>query len=445
MRVSRYAHRMNVKAPGPQPNIVDQLLDAVLLVDVQGSIVHVNAACEHVFGYTPEEMIGMTMIDLVLPEDRARTIAEASQVMSGRQRVGFENRYVRKDGRVVHIMWSARWSETDQLRVGVARDVTERKRAEDMQAATYAISEAAHSATGLAAMFREIHTIISRLVPAAGFAVALRDTKAGTPSFPYQMNLSEEATAGNDATVSRLLGDVVRTRRTVVLPGETFPGGRTECWIALPLTSPAGVLGALILKSHPGTDYGKKDKELLQFVSTQVATAIERRRLNEELLRAARYDELTGLPNRRMFHDRIRTALARSRRHGERLALLYVDIDDFKRVNDSLGHGAGDQLLEEVAQRLQQCVREEDTVARLGGDEFVVLLEEIQAPEDAHQITDKIAAAVNYPIHVDGHLLYVQYSLGLALYPDHGDSPEQLLKHADMQMYQAKKDKTAGV
>ena len=429
---------MNVKKSDNLPNIVDFLLDAVFLVDVEGRIVFVSAACERIFGYTPDEMIGMQMIDHIVPDDRARTMEEAALVMSGLPRVGFENRYIRKDGRLVHIMWSARWSEADQLRIGVARDVTERKHAEDMQAATYAISEATHSATDLVHMFRDIHSIIAKLVPAAGFAVTLRDTTAGEFSQPYQTDLSE------DATAHQLFTAVVRTRRSIVRDGEALPDGRKECWIGLPLVLPTGVTGALILKSHPGTRYSEKDKDLLQFVSTQVAIALERWRLNDELIHAARYDDLTGLPNRRLFYDRIRSALARTRRHGDRIALLYVDIDDFKQINDSLGHAAGDHLLAEVAHRMQQCVREEDTVARLGGDEFVILLEEIQVPADAQLVASKIKEAFSHPVHMNGHLLCAQASIGIAVYPDDGETDEQLLRHADMKMYAAKNMKIPG-
>ncbi|MGH8808961.1 MAG: PAS domain-containing protein, partial [Noviherbaspirillum sp.] len=156
---------MSAKTADRLPNFVDLLLDAVFMVDVRGRIVYVSAACERIFGYTPDEMIGKAMIDFVAPEDRARTWEEAMHVMAGSPRIGFENRYIRKDGRLASIMWSARWSEADQLRIGVARDVTERERADVLQAATYAISEAAYAASDLVALFREIHRIVAKLVP----------------------------------------------------------------------------------------------------------------------------------------------------------------------------------------------------------------------------------------------------------------------------------------
>src|SRR5690606_4247640 len=116
------------------------------------------------------------------------------------------------------------------------------------------------------------------------------------------------------------------------------------------------------------------------------------------LLRSARHDELTGPPNRRLFQDRLKSALSRSKRRAARTAVLFIDIDKFKEVNDSFGHDAGDSLLQEVALRLKQCLREEDVVARLGGDEFVVLLEDIETKEVAWTVADKLRYALHQPV-----------------------------------------------
>ncbi|MGZ3241468.1 MAG: PAS domain-containing protein [Burkholderiaceae bacterium] len=125
---------MNKKGSAPLSDVMDLLLDAICVVDAQGCFVSVSGACERIFGYTPEEMIGKPMIDLVYHEDRKRTLQAVDKIMDGYLQRHFENRYVRKDGEVVHIMWSARWSENDQVRVAVARDITERKLAEPLQA-----------------------------------------------------------------------------------------------------------------------------------------------------------------------------------------------------------------------------------------------------------------------------------------------------------------------
>lgn len=434
------------------PDLVDLLLDTVFLVDAGGRIVYVNAACESMFGYTPEELIGQTLFDFVAPEDRAKTHEEAKQIITGRPRIGFENRYLRKDGRRVHVMWSARWSERDQLRIGVARDVTELKHAEAIQVATYAISEAAHNAADLDVLLREIHRIIATLVPVAGFAVATCDRRTKQLSFSYQMDQHGNSPVLPEPIACQFCAQVICSGRPMLLRDDALAtllsGDAASCddsagWLAMPLITQQETIGALVLKGDPGTPYTDKEKELLHFVSEQVAIAIDRAQLKTELVRAARYDELTGLPNRHLFQDRIKSAVARCVRKHCPMAVLYIDIDDFKQVNDSFGHATGDLLLQEVARRLQLCVRETDTVARLGGDEFVVLLEDVQTPQDARTVADKIRGAMSHPIDIDGCVLRTRASIGIALYPEHGQEIEQLLKHADEAMYADKRSKAS--
>jgi len=433
------------------PDFVDLMLDTVFLVDAGGRIAYVNAACERMFGYTQAELIGQTLFDFIAPEDRARTEEEARQIIAGRPRIGFENRYIRKDGRRVHVMWSARWSERDQLRIGVARDVTALRHAAAIQAATYAISEAAHDAAGLDVLLREIHRIIATLVPVAGFAVATCDRRTRQLSFSYQMDRHGNSPVLHEPIACQFCAQVIcggrpmlsRDAALTALSGDVASRDDSAGWLAMPLITQQETIGALVLKSDPGTHYSDTDKELLHFVSEQVAIAIDRAQLKAELLRAAQHDELTGLPNRRLFQDRLKLAAARCVRHQHPMALLYIDIDDFKQVNDSLGHATGDRLLQEVARRLQLCVRETDTVARLGGDEFVVLLEDVQTPEDAKTVADKIRDATSHPIDVDGRVLRILASIGFALYPEHGQDVEQLLKHADEAMYTDKRSKAS--
>ncbi|HSV29660.1 MAG TPA: EAL domain-containing protein [Candidatus Omnitrophota bacterium] len=164
----------------------------------------------------------------------------------------------------------------------------------------------------------------------------------------------------------------------------------------------------------------------------------ERKRTEERIKNLAYFDVLTGLPNRRLFTDRLQVAIANAHRHGGRLAIMFLDLDLFKRINDTLGHGIGDRVLVETAQRIGHCIREGDTVARLGGDEFVVLLPELDHVEDVAKLAERVITHVKQPFLVDGHELYVTTSIGIAVYPDDGTSHETLVKNADTAMYRAK-------
>lgn len=152
----------------------------------------------------------------------------------------------------------------------------------------------------------------------------------------------------------------------------------------------------------------------------------------------AHHDALTGLPNRHLFDDRVEEAFKRCHRHGEKLALLFVDLDKFKPINDTYGHGAGDVVLKELARRMGQTIRATDTVARVGGDEFMVLLEELETAEEASDVAAKIRAAVMTPIAYEGIELTVGASIGIGLYPDDAKDIGELMYFADQAMYHAK-------
>lgn len=164
----------------------------------------------------------------------------------------------------------------------------------------------------------------------------------------------------------------------------------------------------------------------------------ERKRAEEIIWHQAYHDALTGLPNRLLFRDRLEQALAYARRHEKVLAVMFLDLDRFKTINDTLGHSVGDQLLQGVARRLTHCVREEDTVARMGGDEFTLLLPEVEQVDDVARIAQKLIDALKPPFYIEGYELYSSTSIGIAFYPNDGEEPETILKNADTAMYRAK-------
>lgn len=152
----------------------------------------------------------------------------------------------------------------------------------------------------------------------------------------------------------------------------------------------------------------------------------------------AHHDDLTGLPNRTLLNDRINTELAHARRHKSMMALLFLDLDRFKVINDSLGHAIGDQLLRVISRRLKNCVREEDTIARLGGDEFMILLPRITSSSDAGRVGRKITEALDEPVSCNGHEIHITTSIGISIYPFDSTDVETLIKNADISMYRAK-------
>ena len=172
---------------------------------------------------------------------------------------------------------------------------------------------------------------------------------------------------------------------------------------------------------------------------TRYKWANEALKENEKLLRyMAQHDPLTRLPNRMLFSDRLQQEIAIAKRDKKNFAVMFLDLDEFKPVNDKFGHGVGDLLLKEAAKRIQDCVRESDTVGRFSGDEFIVLFRAIEHKQDAMAVAEKIRHALNQPFELAGQNLKISSSTGVAIYPDHGADEVQLLKNADIAMYCAK-------
>jgi diguanylate cyclase (GGDEF)-like protein len=190
----------------------------------------------------------------------------------------------------------------------------------------------------------------------------------------------------------------------------------------------------------------KSENDLREANERLVISAVDAQTITEDALHAtaqltlkAERDVLTGLPNRALLADRLAQSMEYAQRHGRKVALLFVDLDNFKKINDSMGHSVGDALLISVATRLQACVRASDTVSRLGGDEFVVLLTEVTMTQDAVIVAGKLITAMFEPHGIGSHRVRITVSVGISLYPDDGADAESLLASADAAMYSAKK------
>jgi diguanylate cyclase len=186
-------------------------------------------------------------------------------------------------------------------------------------------------------------------------------------------------------------------------------------------------------------DYFIKGEDDLRALDRTLRSAIERKGFEARLAERAYYDSLTGLANRALFQDRLTHTLARARRLELRLPLLLIDLDGFKAVNDTLGHEAGDRVLQAVAARLRGALRESESLARLGGDEFTLLLEPMADPQAARAPAERILAALQPPLEILGGGHRVTPSIGIAVFPEHASDAAELLRHADAAMYLAKK------
>jgi diguanylate cyclase (GGDEF)-like protein len=248
---------------------------------------------------------------------------------------------------------------------------------------------------------------------------------------------------------------VIMGRQPILLTRQTdgvgYLAGRgfREAVIA-PLLGDDRVVGVMVVADRLGdvSTFGQEDIRLLETLAHHVGVALENgrlgdslsqlTRLKEELRHQAFHDQLTSLPNRTLFTERVAYALERQDRAKQSLAVLFLDLDDFKTINDSLGHPAGDQVLVTVAERIRRCIRPSDTVARLGGDEFGILLDDMSGPSDAFLAAERIIQTLNSPAYLDGREVSIRASVGITL-DTHGEKADTLLRNADVAMYTAKR------
>jgi diguanylate cyclase (GGDEF)-like protein len=216
--------------------------------------------------------------------------------------------------------------------------------------------------------------------------------------------------------------------------------------VLVPIVAADSFLGLLIVSVFDHPERLKLTPDLLDRLSgvaAQATTALQNGRLLDEMTHQARHDQLTGLANRLQFTNQLSWALERARQDARAVTLLYMDLDGFKPVNDEFGHDVGDQLLVAVAKRLAACTRAEDTAARLGGDEFAVLIDAHTAPDDADEVSERIARALAEPFMIEGHHLQLAASIGRAVFPIDADDPDGLLRAADAAMFAIKRETRA--
>lgn len=231
--------------------------------------------------------------------------------------------------------------------------------------------------------------------------------------------------------------DMQRDPRVVQRPLLTRYGARGA--FVFPLQADERVIGVVATFSRSPRAPDARLMDAVHAIGCQIGQFLQRKQAEERLAWLAQSDPLTGLPNRALFRDRLEQALMQARRNDWQVGLLFVDLDKFKRINDSLGHGVGDEMLRVVGTRLQQCLRAGDTVARLGGDEFAVVLPDLDSPEAARIVVQKMIDALQQPIITGSRELFSGASIGISLFPHDAQDAETLVRHADVAMYEAKR------
>lgn len=432
-------------------SLITQSSEGIFIVDPHSKkIQEANLVFLSMLGYTQAEVETLTLYDIVAASRASVDMNVATVLQSGKVFIA-PRQYRHKNGSLLDVEIQASLISYGQSQIVLVSvtDISERKRSEALQSALYHIAEKTASARDLPEFYRSIHGIISELMSTRNFYIALYDSATDMMSFPYFVD-EFDTTPPMQYPTRNLTGYVLRTGKPLLATPEVFEdlvhkgeveefGSPSIDWLGVPLKTGDATLGVLVVQSYSkNVRLTEREKEVLTFISRHIAGALERKRAEETIRHQAYHDVLTLLPNRMLFKDRFSQALAQAQRYKHMVAMLFLDLDRFKTINDTLGHAVGDRLLQGVAERLSSCLRDGDTIARLGGDEFMVLIPGIHQPEDAAKVADKILQSVRPSFQFERHELHITTSIGISLYPHDGEDAETLFKNADVALYRAK-------
>jgi len=436
--------------------------DAVIVTDEGGSVRLMNPVAERLTGWSEDEAVGQPLSEiftLVDERTRHRVFDPLERILQRAVPVDHNDRrlLIARDGREFAVAESCapiRDERGDIMGVVlVFRDQTKDRMARRFTETRLGLIEYAAS-----------HPLDELLTRTVDEAAELAKSSIGFFHFvdPDQRSLSlqewstrtvEEFCSAEgrgmhyDLDQAGVWADCVRTREPVIhndyeslASRRGLPDGHAHIVreLVVPVVREDKVVGILGVGNKP-VDYTQDDVEIVSYLADVTWQIVEQKRAEETIRKMAYHDPLTGLPNRLLFNDRLSVAMSSARRGKEHLALLVLDLDGFKEINDTRGHGVGDELLRCAAERLTRLVRESDTVARFGGDEFCLLLQGLTSAADAVTAAEKIVGGFERVFVLDGEEFRVTTSVGIALFPEDGTDGERLMRNADRAMYQAKR------
>lgn len=451
-------------------DLAETTSDVLWAVDENAVFTYVSPKVRDILGYEPEDMIGRTPFEFVPPEERERVRRLTGAVIAERKAfVQLEHGMLRKDGRSVAIETSAvpivEEDGTFGGWRGIDRDITERKRVEEelqqqagMVGLLFRLAAVANEAENIGeATQRFLDEVCAHTGWPIGHAWALASEApaALTSTNIWHLDDPKRFAPFREISAAAIYQPGVGLPGRVLASGEpawtrprdfNLPRARIaeglglETGFALPVLVGREVAGVLEFHTTELVEPDQALIDVLNNIGTLLGRVTERARHLRALEDLALRDALTGLASLRLGKDLAEAALARARRDKTKVALMFVDLDGFKAVNDTLGHEAGDAVLKEVAARLMSHTRATDAVARFGGDEFLVLIGDVRADAAVAHVAGKLVESINAPCPLDCGVPSVSASIGIAVYPDHAVAVDDLIRRADEAMYAAKRD-----
>ncbi|MBA7515367.1 hypothetical protein ES705_07406 [subsurface metagenome] len=437
--------------------------EALVYVDEKRNILDINSQFTKLFGYSLEEIKGRNInVGMIHPQDKMEEAKDLYQKSLSGGYYYYESMRKKKDGFLFPVSISSSSVVIDgKSKGGIVsyRDITERKQNEKLQEVLYNISKAANSPISLDQLYKTIHQELGTIIDTTNFYIALVDEKESKIFFPYHVDeKDDDFPILKFNTTNTLTTYVIKTGRPLlndnnqykemVAQGILTAMGTTadkSIWLGVPLKVEDKVIGAMVVQSYTDSQlYSEKDIKIMEFVSEQVTTAIERKRVEEELRRLAHYDTLTGAYNRGYGLELLQRQLKLAKRNKSSLLLAYTDLDNLKDINDRFSHEEGDRVMVQVAKLFKSILREVDIIARMGGDEFLVIFLDSSLNE-----IPMIRKRLNKELIRLNQTSKKPYKIGFSTGFSNYDSAnpqlmDELIRIADQNMYEEKKRKNKG-
>ena len=423
--------------------ILDSALDCILTADHEGRVIEFNAAARRLFGYSRSEILGREVADTLVPpalRDELRRLLRdfvltGENADLGRRR---EATAMRADGSLlpVEVVVVPAYVKGRVILTAYIRDLSDRRRGERLATARQRATQALTASLSLA---EAAPAVLDALVHGLDCTEASLWVADGDPPAPVLAGTSSgPGAAVVPAPPAEALA--LRTLEEEAAAWEGPPEGGAGVSLAVPVRVGGQVLGVLEVRCESARAREADWIAALADVGSLLALFLKRQRAEADLQRFARYDSLTGLPNRSFFLDTLERTLSRAGRQRTRSALVFLDLDGFKAVNDGLGHAAGDTVLQTMSDRLRAGTRSSDLVARIGGDEFTVLVQNLARADDAALVARGLLDRLARPCRADDHDVTLSASAGISVYPEDGTDADTLLRNADLAMYRAKQE-----
>ncbi|MBM3674293.1 MAG: EAL domain-containing protein [Actinobacteria bacterium] len=439
--------------------LVANLSEVVTVIGADGRLVYTSPAATNLFGFSDGDDSWTDPLSKVHPDDAERVLREFADQRAGDRSSPVEFRIRVADETYRHVS-SITADMTDVPGVGglvvTTRDISDRVRAESLVGAQAQVLTLIAEGAPLGETLATMCEVVESQVLGSWCSIMLLDAEAGVlrraagPNVPPVMREVTEVPVGPESVACGraafcnelvVVPDIMTDPRHEPVRGLAGEAGIRAIW-SMPVLASNGdaVLGTFAVYFGEVGGPSSRDCEVVEMIARLVAIALERKKAEERLAYDAQHDHLTGLPNRALFVEFLTLAQARARRRGTGVAVLFLDLDRFKNVNDSLGHDAGDALLVKLGDRLRAVLRPGDTVARFGGDEFTVLCDDLTIEDPRAEVTEvasRLLEVIERPIEIHGEEVYLSASIGIAI-AGPGDRSDELLRDADAAMYRAK-------